>query len=88
MRLVAIFSLASQLHQHVNRITASTICKPSQVIKIASVASQLDELVDGVLVTLLCLLPQLHQIGIEDGRTSNAPLVCSGDTAASPGTLR
>jgi len=39
--------------------------KSPQLVEIASLASQLDKLVHRVLVPSLCLLPQLHQIGIK-----------------------
>ena len=77
-QFVAISSLASQLHQDVDRIAAATICEPSQFIEITSFASELDELVNRVLVALLCLLPQFHQIGIKHGWTSSASLVSTG----------
>ena len=60
LQLAAISSLASKLHQDVDRIAAATICELSQLVEIAPLASQLDKLVNRVLVPSLCLLPQRH----------------------------
>lgn len=69
----SVASLSGQLHQDGDRITASTVREGSQLIDIASLAGQLDKLVDCILVPSLCLLTQLHQIGIKHDRTSVAP---------------